>query len=172
MSFALLALGFLVLYDTLREPARERKARVRADFTAAGARFESTATRLVLGGLALLGAGLLALGTWAAMHGERGVPGDAAPAVGFGLFLLACSMGGAPREADVHFGRTEVRVGLRRIPYEAFHRFEVEEGGCVRLEGEKGSVGGRILPEEVRGLRDFLADRVFPPAAPSVEPGT
>ncbi|HET6201973.1 MAG TPA: hypothetical protein VFI25_04125 [Planctomycetota bacterium] len=167
MSYALLLLGLLVFLDTLREPGLARQARAGASFTAAGARFGSAGARLLLVGLGLVGTGLLGLGAWAAAFGEKGGAANGAGAVGFGLFLLACGIGGPPREADVHFGRTEVRVGLRRIPYERFHRFEVDEGGRVTLEGAGCSIGGRVGQGEVQGLRSFLADRVFRRTEPS-----
>ncbi|HKB16026.1 MAG TPA: hypothetical protein VKF62_08165, partial [Planctomycetota bacterium] len=162
MSVALVLLGLFVLLDTLREPGRTREARARASFTAAGARFGSAGTRILLLSLALSGVALLLLGTWAVTSPSAAPGADGAPAIGFGLFLLACGLGGPPREADVHFGRTEVRVGLRRIPYEAFHRFEVDEGGGVLLQGSAGLVRGCVGPEEVPRLRAFLADRVEP----------
>ncbi len=160
MSFALLLLGLLALLDTLREPSRARHARAGASFTAVGARFGTTRMRLLLGALSVSGISLLLLGTWATTSSAAAPGADGAPAIGFGLFLLACGLGGPPREADVHFGRTEVRVGLRRIPYEAFHRFEVDEGGGVLLQGNAGPVRGCVGPEEVARLRAFLADRV------------
>jgi hypothetical protein len=167
LSIALLLLGLLALLDTLREPARTREARAGASFTAVGARFGSASARILCGALTVSGISLLLLGTWAATASTAAPDADGAPAIGFGLFLLACGLGGPPREADVHFARTEVRVGLRRIPYEAFHRFEVDEGGGVMLQGNAGPVRGCVGPEEVARLRAFLADRVVrPPERP------
>ena len=171
MSVALLFLGFLALFDTVREPAREREARRRAEFTALGERFASAGNRALLFGLGTLGVGLLGLGAWAAAYGEGGSPWQAAPAVGFGLFFVACALYGPPREPDVHFGQTVVRVGLRHFPYEVFHVFEVEEDGGVSLEGPAGRVRGRVETDEARGLREFLADRVFPAAPAGGSPG-
>lgn len=172
MSVALLVLGFLALFDSVREPAREREARRGAEFTAAGDRFASAGNRLVLLGFGALGAGLLGLGAWAAALREGGSPAQAAPVVGFGLFFVACAIYGPPRGPDLHFGRTVVRVGIRRLPYEAFHSFEVEEDGGVSLEGLPGQVRGRVGAEEARGLREFLADRIFPAGSGSGSPAS
>jgi hypothetical protein len=170
VSWAILLLGALAFADVASEPTRARRASREALFTALGERFVSFGLSLLLLAFAVLAALLLSLGGWTLLRAEAGSPGDAAPAIGFGLFFLACALGGAPREPHLFFGESRLRVGGRRLAYEAFAAFAVEGNGSVVLEGKVGRLRGRVTPSEVEALRAFLAERVFLP--PDASAGT